>query len=813
MRVVHFFLVSLALIQPCFASSPELVFDLNSARTRIGSNPSNLEMIGSTVYFFADDGIHGEEVWRSDGTASGTRMVADLTPGPRSSKTYSDVIKIDNAIYFYTNDSNIVKFYKIEEGKGIQKIATFNNAARIVEVKIAGGRLFFVLSDQQYGYELWTMDGNTPRIVKDIRPGPSGQVMNLTEFNGILYFTALDSTHGYELWRSDGTEAGTFMVRDIRPGEQDSFPSSLTPFAGRLVFAANDGIHGKELWKTDGTELGTSMIRDLNPGSAGVGDNTYGPLPVLRNKLYFDGTFDKLYQMDAGLNISLVRDIDPDKEDTCCISFLRAGANYIFFAAADSKNGTALWRSDGTPNGTIIIADPYKNKDPYLYIHDVVGDHVVFITWGRPGLVLWLSDGTKNGTRVISRAENIFNAVGNGQKWFASIGDDTNGTELFVFNSTDSSARLVKKLRIGNASSAPHNLIVQKQSLFFSATDENGPGIWETNGKNLRLIDRVDAQRIARTSDAVYFVDDHQKLFRIDSIGNVKEVNVGNFDNYGPMRGVGSKLFFSDYSNVVATDGTASGTRSIVGPRSVNHLTLLGNTLYTVDSDKTIWQIDTVTLQARKLFTPNSDQNVLNLSVGNGSLYFIVKTQGKTEFWRSNGTPDTNVKLAETNLSANNFLLSYPHWFFNGTDDQYGSELRTLDLNTNQIFLVKDMVAGSSSTSLRPYAGFDGSIVFLFGGQQTWFSNGSDSGTFMISPEPSECFTVAGSHLYFSMSLQNTGNEPFVLDSDGASQIADIYRGPYSSQPCEFTFFNGSVYFAAADAQHGRELWRISATP
>ncbi|MFP2964136.1 hypothetical protein ACLEPN_42115 [Myxococcus sp. 1LA] len=40
-----------------------------------GSQPRNLTRVGSRVFFVADDGVHGAELWRTDGTEKGTERV------------------------------------------------------------------------------------------------------------------------------------------------------------------------------------------------------------------------------------------------------------------------------------------------------------------------------------------------------------------------------------------------------------------------------------------------------------------------------------------------------------------------------------------------------------------------------------------------------------------------------------------------------------------------------------------------------------------------------------------------------------------
>ena len=58
-----------------------VVADINQqvANGQTGSaDPSNLTVLNGTLYFSANDGIHGTQLWKSDGTAAGTTMVTDL---------------------------------------------------------------------------------------------------------------------------------------------------------------------------------------------------------------------------------------------------------------------------------------------------------------------------------------------------------------------------------------------------------------------------------------------------------------------------------------------------------------------------------------------------------------------------------------------------------------------------------------------------------------------------------------------------------------------------------------------------------------
>ena len=166
---------------------------------------------------------NGRELWSSDGSREGTRLVRDIRPGQRGGLHDSVGVTID-------------------------------------------GVLLFTADDGELGVELWRTDG-TPdgtHIVRDIRPGSDGSVPgSLTAFDGELFFVADDGVHGRELWRSDGTEEGTELVADITilgptPCADDSYlcddadepmPRELTVVGNALYFTADDGEHGTELWR------------------------------------------------------------------------------------------------------------------------------------------------------------------------------------------------------------------------------------------------------------------------------------------------------------------------------------------------------------------------------------------------------------------------------------------------------------------------------------------------------------------------------------------------------------------------------------
>lgn len=324
--------------------------------------------IGGILYYSMDDGVHGSQIWRTDGTSAGTAMVTDIDASSRDGATPIDLTDFDGTLYFIAETIGYAADPTLYETDGTP------NGTLLVQ-------------------------GKTTYIV--------GQIGNE------LYFTGIDSSGNLQLYKTDGGSAGTVLV----PGVLNYNVSNLS-FGGEST-ALNFAIMGDNLYVESGDELLKVMPDDQYQTLAtfSLGDFPYDPnqydMFATENAIYFtadnpnDPSQLALYKSDgtaAGTSILIsdVADIGPDASGLTAASL----GNELCYSAGDG-----LYRTDGTVAGTFDLS-PY-GSDPIA-----AGDYLYFTQSSDPYQTddptaytqLWVSDGTVAGSRPVT--PSAFESVG-----------------------------------------------------------------------------------------------------------------------------------------------------------------------------------------------------------------------------------------------------------------------------------------------------------------------------------------------------------------------------------------------------------------
>ena len=446
------------------AQVPVLLKDINPNGA---SNPGGFTCIGGVVYFSANDGVNGTELWKTDGTEAGTVMVKDIEPGSGSSfpMTFMDV---DGAIYFTTNDvANGVRLWTTDGTEGGTQLAlTLADVPGLLEwisFVPLGDRIFFRGHATDTGRELWSTDG-TPagtELFMDIHPGPNNSgFQNPMSHAGKIYFTASDGTNGAEPWMSDGTLAGTQMIAETiaGPGSSGTTPTSYTAVGNLVFFRAGTSATGDELWSTDGTVAGTGVVRDIY-----IGTNSSLPAYLTEH-------------------------------------------NGLLYLRAYNIVSNYIWQSDGTQAGTVALPlpTPAYTSAEYLCSHNGL---LYFSGYNGTSRQLWRTDGSASGSQevlypgsdVVSPLSNSGPMLScNGEMFFRANYMSAVGQEPYVLGLSTDVHEAAQDIAYIHPNPASHHL--QFTGFPINAVVE----LYATDGRMLRTAPTLDPFEVADLPVGVY---------------------------------------------------------------------------------------------------------------------------------------------------------------------------------------------------------------------------------------------------------------------------------------------------------------------
>ncbi|RCH77088.1 MAG: hypothetical protein DBX04_02005 [Candidatus Poseidoniales archaeon] len=479
-----------------------LVKDINTVSTHTSWEKAMVTM-GGVLYFIADDGVHGDELWRSDGTMGGTNMVIDLNPTRQAiiggsivdenpGTNFGEIVAGDEKIFFSAavgNDEIRELYVSDGSNSGTLKISeTFDCEPQIFS-----------------NYPEFSYSG-----VNSISVMPASEVGFDT-----AYFSAFRCSYqnvvcsGEEPHISDGTESGTYQLADLFYGDTDlttpgggsitadlvgSQPSEFTRSGNSIYFSAKADMGavltdvGRELFVIDTSSPlgGVQLVKDINYGSA---DSSPSLFESMGGELFFTA--------DDGISGMELWKSDGTNSGTMIVSNIAANGSSswpgqkisvgdtLFFTANDGISGYELWKSNGTYSGTSLVKDIVAGSSDGGVINMVeFDDELYFIaysmppgTFGTQGTEVWRSNGSDSGTVRISGSlltdtSTASNLTRVGDRLYYVDEEYGNGAGMELFSFTlEGGITLAVDTWPGSQSSDSRNLIALGEKVFFVGND------------------------------------------------------------------------------------------------------------------------------------------------------------------------------------------------------------------------------------------------------------------------------------------------------------------------------------------------------
>ncbi len=754
--------------------------------------------------------------WVSDGTLAGTFRLAELLgPGPIAlGDLPRDFTAAGTSAFFTAGGSTRIRELWVSDGSrsGTRLVRHFPSDG-VGPLAGAGSKLIFGASSPGSGYEPWVSDGTEAgtQVLRELVPGDAGaDRIAMLAFPGAVPRVLFSATVGdhHELWVTDGSPAGTSSLASLS-GELNSAGGPPVVLAGRLVFKVFRSNVSAEVWSTDGTPSGTQMIAPACTGCFDLAESPFrlaDDLALFASQGLAGGT--ELWRTDGTpLGTVRVKDICPGACSSQPSGGWRLGHSVVFRTQAGNV-ATALWRSDGTEVGTFAITDLEPDRGVRSAIEGSGGK--LLLTMRRPeGFYdLWATDGTPGSLELIElrpvsldwgSEPSLFAPVGDSLVFWAQTAESSG--QLFATDASGGAAPLTSfdpSMRYGAAASGA----AQGHPLYFLGSETTGSELWSVHGappaaSKVTSLGPFDSVLGIVGGQTAYFVRSGtpsapSDLWMTDGTApGTRRVAtaVGPTTNAAIYETavLGSDLFFIGAGgDLFRTNGTAAGTvrvKDFPGPTLIDaQMARVGDRVFFAVNG-VLWRTDGT--EAGTVMVDDIGGGQLAfwfLRELNGALVFrAFRAETGFELWRSDGTPEGTRLLRDIRpgpASSYSYLLlrAENQIFFVGNDGEHGEELWVTDGTSEGTRMVTDLAAGPASSSPFP-----------------------------LQP-------VGDGRLAFSASDGASGDELWITDGTlfGTWLLADLAPGPRSSTPYSPALVGDQLFFTADDGVIGRELWKLT---
>jgi ELWxxDGT repeat protein len=646
-------------------------------------------------------------------------------------------------------------------------------------------------------------------LAYDFTPGDQGSgPHDFVTLGGDAYFfteTAINAGPGKSLlWKSDGTDAGTSIVKEFavpNPGVGGSHSGRLSVVGDRLFFFASETPGPPRPWVSDGTPGGTRVVSTEVSGQSSIGSSE------------IVGTGDL-----AVFNTDRTWVTDGTPEGTRALAELPQGGTQsrefgvsggrVFISALTAAGGIGLYTADGTVGGTRLLHDFGNDGTTFLprvfQMTDVNGT-LFFVAPAAPGSggELWKSDGTPEGTLLVkdivpgtdSSRPGMLTNIG-GTLFFGVTEDPAanppGGSVEALWKSDGTEAGTVRVLDRAPGSTiplSPNNITAwQGVALFAGSDSERGTELWRSDGTpggTYLLYDTVSGTEKGLSGSPEFRPAADQLFFRVLTAASRFELWVtdgtaqgtrpaAEADPAGPQHlgggaAAGDKLVYrgsasADAPGVWVSDGTPGGTRPIGGimptPLSTRFepfipfgpdrilVNRFGGSVSVVDAaNNAVTLIGGVTLASEPYARTYAQPGWAMLG---DDLIFAARPSSNINsmrLYRTDGTPEGTSLISSTvdldpdaweaHGTAPTLVPFNGHVYFAGGSGTLGMELWRTDGTAAGTTMVRDLNVGFNRHSMlagnKPTMAVLGNRLY-FGalGDQLWKTDGTSAGTELV---------------------------------------------------------------------------------
>lgn len=654
-------LLSGLLLVPSLAMAQFLLADVETRNA--DSQITALSASGGRASFGAYAGITGLELFRSDGTAGGTTLVADLTPGPASSAFDWTFSTGPNSVFVAAND----QLY-FSNGTVVGTIVLVGTTTDTFVALGQANAFFFFGRNNGTVTRLFRTDGTVVGTVE--LPAGQGATLQAGAWLGFNTFYFYFFKNSRELWRTDGTNGGTTLVFDS--GQSVTYPPP-TLVGGQSIAYFNIG---NSLFRTDGAAgAGTFGLRAFT-------SLTMGSILGTSNVLFFGGTGPngkELWRSD-GTVVGTVEflDLTPGATSTSLGTF-SSNSTSVFFVRGNATFGYDLMATNGTVGGTVTLGSTVNTGIASL--SQPLSNGIVFANASGS---LMLSNGTVPGTQTVSlNPTTIAPVVAGGTVAFfigTQVGN-TNGLELYKSDGTAIGTTLTREIYPGTVPfPASQPLYVTFDEAWLWAGSSSNRAVLDGRAGNItRLVFNLNGPYgtvgrgalLGGTSEPLIALPD-AGLVNLGDVSpggtvstflraNVPAVDLGSvtvFVAASVPQGMPSPY---DYE-LFRTDGTATGTQALLDVRpgstssAITRFERVGARAFFNANDGVtgdeLWVTDGTVMGTRQVVDlvpgATSSSPTALTRFGAGALFLANEAATGTEAWFSDGTSVGTVRLVDS---------------------------------------------------------------------------------------------------------------------------------------------------------------------